>query len=85
MEPQIGGLVDDIAVISAVCGILGSNDGLDRFFAELFQNLVQTLMVQASHVGAVRFGAFARFQHFGQAGEGVAHVSVLRCRWRWGL
>ncbi|MNN88515.1 hypothetical protein D3C81_2062110 [compost metagenome] len=85
MEPQIGGLVDDIAVISAVGGILGSNDGLDRLFAELFQNLVQAFVVQAGHVGTVRFGAFARFQHFGQAGQGVAHVSVLRCRWRGGL
>ena len=61
MEPQIGCFVDDIAAITADGGVLGSNDGLDRFFTDLFQNLVQALVVQAGNVRAARFGILALF------------------------
>ncbi|MNP81511.1 hypothetical protein D3C76_1798910 [compost metagenome] len=85
MKPQVGGFIDDIAVILADGGVLGGDDRLDGLFAELFEDLVQTLVVQTGHVGAVRRRVLAFFEHFGQAVEGVAHVSVLRCRWRGGL
>ena len=48
MEPQVCGFIDYIAVITADLRVLGRNDGLDGFFAEFFQNLVQALVVQAA-------------------------------------
>jgi len=74
MEPQVGGLVDDIAAVAAELRILGGDDGLDGLFAEFFQNLVQALVVQAGDVGAVGVRAFAVFQHLGHTVQGIAHV-----------
>src|SRR5689334_3975227 len=82
VEPQIGGFVDHIAAVAADGGVLGGNDGLDRLFADFFQNLVQALVVQAGDIRAVGGGAFALFQHGGQTGQSVTHVCVLRNRWR---
>src|SRR5690606_37402175 len=60
VEPEVGGLVDQVAAVAAERRVLGRDDGLDRFFADLLQDLVQTLVVQAGHVGAVRRRALAR-------------------------
>ena len=77
VKPQVRGLIDDITAITADGGILGSDDGFDRFFTDLFQNLVQTLVVQAGDIRTVGSGALACFKHFGQTGQGVSHVCVL--------
>jgi ketosteroid isomerase-like protein len=67
MEPQVSGFVDDIAAIAADGGVLGGDDGFDRLFADLFQNLVQTLVIEAGDLSTVGSGAFALFKHLRQA------------------
>ena len=85
VEPEVRGFVDQVAAIAVDGCVLGRKNGFDRLFADLLQNLVQALVVQAGHVGAVGSGAFARFQYSGEAGQGVTHGCVLWRRWRPGL
>src|SRR5471032_1626532 len=53
VEPQVGSFVDHVAAVAADLRVLGRNNRLDGLFAEFFQNLVQTLVVQASDIRAV--------------------------------
>jgi hypothetical protein len=81
VEPQIGGFVDQVLAVTAGSGVLGSEDGFHRLLANFFQNLVQTLVIQTGHVGAIGRCALARLQYFGQAIKRVTHDGVLH-RWR---
>ncbi|MNR43068.1 hypothetical protein D3C85_1616540 [compost metagenome] len=87
MEPQVGGFVDQIAAVAAVGGVLGGEDGFHRFLADLLEDLVEPLVVQAGHVGAVRRGALAGLEDCGEAGEGVVAAVLTHgcgpCARRW--
>lgn len=74
MEPQIGGFVDDIAAVTADGGIFGGDDGFDRLFAHLLQNLVQPLVVETGDVGGVGSRALALFEYLRKARQGISHV-----------
>src|SRR5690606_36132619 len=43
VEPEVRGLVDQVAAVAAAGGVLGGEYGFDRLFADLLQNLVQAL------------------------------------------
>ena len=65
VKPEVGGFVDQVAGVTAGCSILCRQYGFDRLFADLFENLVESLMVEAGHIGAICRGAFAGFQYLG--------------------
>ena len=73
MKPQIGDFTNDRAALTARGGILGRDDHLGGLLADLLQNLVQPLVVQAGHVGLLRVGVPARGQCGRQLLQYVTH------------
>ena len=51
MKPQIGGFINQLAVVPAVLTVLGCQQGFRAFLADLLEDLVQSLGMQAGHIG----------------------------------